>query len=38
MEFIFAIGYIFITLIIYTILRFIETDECFGVHMIYSIF
>lgn len=38
MGFIFAIGYIFIILVGYTILRFIETDDDPGLHMMYSIF
>jgi hypothetical protein len=38
MEFIIIVSYIFITLVVYTILRFIKTDEDFGLHMMYSIF
>jgi hypothetical protein len=38
MEFIITVSYIFIILVVYTILRFIETDEDFGIHMMYSIF
>ena len=38
MGFIIAIGYIFIILVGYTILRFIETDDDPGLHMMYSIF
>lgn len=38
MEFIITISYIFMVLVVYTILRFIKTDEDFGIHMMYSIF
>lgn len=38
MEFIIIVSYIFIILVVYTILRFIETDEDFVFHMMYSIF
>ena len=38
MEFIITISYIFTILVVYTILRFIKTDEDFGIHMMYSIF
>jgi len=38
MEFIITVSYFFIVLVVYTILRFIKTDEDFGLHMMYSIF
>lgn len=38
MEFIIIFSYIFIILVVYTILRFVEPDEDFGLHMMYSIF
>ena len=38
MGFIIAIVYIFTILVAYTILRFIETNEDPGLHMMYSIF
>lgn len=38
MEFIFVIGYIFTILVGYAILRFIETNEDPGLHIMYSIF
>ncbi len=38
MGIIIAISYIFIILVVYTILRFVEPDEDFGLHMMYSMF
>lgn len=38
MEFIITVSYFFIVLVVYTILRFIKTDEDFGIHMMYSMF
>lgn len=38
MEFIITVSYIFIIFLVYTMLRFIKTDEDFGLHMMYSIF
>lgn len=38
MGFIIDIGYIFTIFVVYTILRFIETDEDSGLHMMYSVF
>ena len=38
MGIIISIGYIFTILVVYTILRFMETDEDSGLHMMYSIF
>ncbi len=38
MGIIIAISYIFTILLVYTVLRFIETDEDSGLHMMYSMF
>lgn len=38
MGFIIAIIYFFITLIVYTILRFVKTDEDSELHITYSVF
>lgn len=38
MGFIITVSYIFTILVVYTILRFIKTDEDWGLHMMCSVF